>query len=221
MGCTSSTEVIIDPATGQPKKKKTLGGAYPGQRTPTHAPYTPPPTDFSKPYGDTTTSTATSTATATAHFIQYGGGNALVLGTNPQAVPQAGTPQPLFVSVTLPPGVSPGDTIHVKAPDGRLNAITVPPGFVTGDSFTVEFVAAPPPKEEPAPFVPVTAAPISYSTGNDGFAAGFNNTEYIPAKASAMTQDADIDLTEEQEYHHNNNNNNNHNNNNHGRHSGY
>ena len=209
MGCTSSTEVIIDPATGQPKKKKTLGGAYPGQRTPIHAPYAPPPGDFSKPYGET----ATVTSTATAHFIQYGGGNALVLGTNPQAVPQAGTPQPLFVSVTLPPGVSPGDTIHVKAPDGRLNAITVPPGFVTGDSFTVEFVAAPPLKEEPAPFVAATTAPTAapslYNAGDDGFAAGFNNPGFIPAKASATTQDTDIDLTDQQEFHHYYNNNNN------------
>ena len=35
-----------------------------------------------------------------------------------------------------------GQTIHVQAPDGRLNAIVIPPGFGPGSTFTVEF--APP-----------------------------------------------------------------------------
>ena len=32
-----------------------------------------------------------------------------------------------------------GQTIHVQAPDGRLNAIIIPPGFGPGSTFTVEF----------------------------------------------------------------------------------
>jgi hypothetical protein len=35
-------------------------------------------------------------------------------------------------SVTLPDGVSEGQTIHVQAPDGQLNAIVIPPGFGPG-----------------------------------------------------------------------------------------
>jgi len=34
MGCASSTEVVIDPVTGQTKVKHTLGGAPPGLRRP-------------------------------------------------------------------------------------------------------------------------------------------------------------------------------------------
>lgn len=52
---------------GNEKKKKRMGGAYPGQRPPQHQPYTPPATDFGKD------------GQATAHFVAHGGGNALVL----------------------------------------------------------------------------------------------------------------------------------------------
>jgi hypothetical protein len=34
--------------------------------------------------------------------------------------------------VTLPNGVTAGETIHVQAPDGKINAIVVPPGFGPG-----------------------------------------------------------------------------------------
>lgn len=59
---------MTDPHTGMETKKKRLGGAYPGQRRPEHAPYTPPADAFGE--GNTTT---------TAHFVAYGGGNALTL----------------------------------------------------------------------------------------------------------------------------------------------
>ena len=42
MGCTSSTEQVVDPHTGQVKQKKKLGGQYPGQRRAQNAPYVPP-----------------------------------------------------------------------------------------------------------------------------------------------------------------------------------
>lgn len=58
---------MVDPATGQEKKKKSLGGAYPGQRRPQHQPHVPAATEFD------------ANGTATAHFRAYGGGNALTL----------------------------------------------------------------------------------------------------------------------------------------------
>ena len=63
-----------------------------------------------------------------------------------------------FPLVTLPDGVTAGQTIHVQAPDGRLNAIVVPPGFGPGSTFTVEFA----PEEAPVPTAPVaTSAPVA------------------------------------------------------------
>jgi hypothetical protein len=59
-------------------KTTRLGGAYPGQRRPQHAPYVPPASDFN---GD---------GTATVHFVAYGGGNALTL------VQSDGTTKPLM-----------------------------------------------------------------------------------------------------------------------------
>ncbi len=44
--------------------------------------------------------------------------------------------------VTLPSGVHGGDVIHVKAPDGRINAIVVPMGMGPGSTFTVEFASS-------------------------------------------------------------------------------
>jgi hypothetical protein len=79
-------QTTTDPVTGQQKKKKKLGGAYPGQRPPQHDQYTPSNFEGGK---------------ATAHFVQYGGGNALVLvdGPTPSAVqPQQGHAQPVFIS---------------------------------------------------------------------------------------------------------------------------
>jgi hypothetical protein len=111
----------------------------------------------------------------------------------------------LSFAVTLPQGVYPGDTIHVKAPDGRINAIIVPDGMFAGDSFTVEFADAPPPSsgggavenkygyqnppvapsapaEEPEIiFAPATADPeIAFASTalaqTDDFASGFGSS---------------------------------------------
>lgn len=76
----------MDPGTGQQKTKKKLGGAYPGQRRPQNAPYVPPANDFGKD------------GTATAHFIAYGGGNALTLVKQDGShQPEAGKPQPEYI----------------------------------------------------------------------------------------------------------------------------
>eukprot|EP00542_Grammatophora_oceanica_P010776 CAMPEP_0194044312 /NCGR_PEP_ID=MMETSP0009_2-20130614/15808_1 /TAXON_ID=210454 /ORGANISM="Grammatophora oceanica, Strain CCMP 410" /LENGTH=178 /DNA_ID=CAMNT_0038688809 /DNA_START=105 /DNA_END=641 /DNA_ORIENTATION=+ len=177
MGCASSTEVVSDPITGEKKEKKKLGGAYPGRRRKPQAPYQPPPSAFQN-------------GQATAHFVQYGGGNALVLAdgpnpSNPQ--PQQGgggaygKPQKEFVQVTLPAGVNPGDTIHVQAPSGATNAIIVPEGMYAGSTFTVEFDDAPPPasfgKDEEIDLTQpatATATPIAPANNRpDDFVSGF------------------------------------------------
>ena len=112
-------------------------------------------------------------------------------------------------AVTLPDGVTAGQTIHVQAPDGRLNEIIVPPGFGPGSTFTVEFA----PAEEaapPTPVAPVMAQASVAPAGNtaagssvpppapgvdDGFASGFNNPHWRPpppqpAAATAPTATA-------------------------------
>jgi hypothetical protein len=75
----------------------------------------------------------------------------------------------LFITVTLPPGVASGDIIHVKAPDGRLNAIVIPEGMGPGSTFTVEFAnndSAPPPTNmAPGIFVPTVIAEPEVETG--------------------------------------------------------
>lgn len=68
--------------------------------------------------------------------------------------------------------MSPGDTIHVQAPDGRLNAIIVPDGMYPGSTFTVEFASAP---EPPKSSVPVATPAASSTPANDDFVSGFNN----------------------------------------------
>ena len=97
--------------------------------------------------------------------------------------------------VTLPDGVQAGDIIHVKAPDGRLNAITVPEGMGPGSTFTVEFSVdtPPPPKEEeltPGVYVPtVVAEPevemgVPYGGGGDGMETAVakpTTGPYVPA----------------------------------------
>lgn len=186
MGCVSSTQVITDPVTGETKKKKKLGGAYPGQMGQHHAPYQPPASAFQN-------------GKATAHFVSYGGGNALTL-VQPDGTtkPQHGGPESQFVQVTLPDGVVSGQKIHVQAPDGRINEIIVPNGFGAGSTFTVEFApasAAPPPSNEnkipvqqAAEFnntrIPANDAPVATASavphGDDGFASGFNNPNWRP-----------------------------------------
>jgi hypothetical protein len=191
-----------------------MGGAYPGQMSPSHAPYQPPASAFEN-------------GQATAHFVSYGGGNALSLAQpGGSTKPQHGGPASKFIKVTLPAGVVAGQTIHVRAPDGQLNEIIVPNGFGPGSSFTVEFAppnALPPaydnkvPEQEAAAINntrPVATAP-SYGNrvepmappavtnhGDDGFASGFNNPNWTPpaqqqvhAYSATNTHDPDIDLT--------------------------
>jgi hypothetical protein len=64
-------------------------GSYPGHLRPQHNQYQP--SEFNN-------------GQATAHFVQYGGGNALVLtdGPNPTTIqPQHGQEQPLLISGTF------------------------------------------------------------------------------------------------------------------------
>lgn len=104
-------------------------------------------------------------------------------------------------TVTLPEGVVAGQTIHVQAPDGRLNAIIVPPGFGPGSTFTVEFAPEAPPETAAAAPMAETASPYNpeynkeqqqqqpyvvppqESRPDDGFASGFGNSNYVPTAA--------------------------------------
>jgi hypothetical protein len=165
------------------KAKKKLGGAYPGQRRPNHQPFIPPESACGKD------------GQAVVHFKAYGGGNALTLvKQDGSAQPAVGVKPPEYIEVTLPEGVSEGQTIHVQAPDGRLNAIIVPPGFGPGMTFTVEFAdAVPPPTadvtavatNDPASATTTTAVPAD-DRPDDGFVSGFNNPHYQPPPPAAQ-----------------------------------
>ena len=181
--CLLRNQVTTDPFTGQPKTKNTLGGAYPGQRRPTGTPYAPPASTFSN-------------GQATVHFKAYGGGNALTLvQQDGSSHPASGIPAaklPEYVSVTLPDGVTAGQTIHVQAPDGKVNAIVVPAGFGPGSTFTVEFAPdeAPPLEKYTMSSSPydsntvAAATPAPPSGGTDDFATGFGRP---PVTANATT----------------------------------
>lgn len=105
-----------------------------------------------------------------------------------------------LIVVTLPQGVTEGQTIHVQAPNGKINAIVVPPGFGPGSTFTVEFApdekpATAPPQPPPFPTKQPEATtnyqsvvPPSTTThqGDDGFASGFNNPNYRPPAPTAQ-----------------------------------
>jgi hypothetical protein len=181
MGCASSTEIVTDPHTGQKKTKTKLGGAYPGNRRQANKPYTPPASQFTN-------------GQATAHFVNYGGGNALVLKQdNGLAQPQVGASpvgkQPEYIQVTLPDGVYGGQKIQVAAPDGRLNEIIVPTGFGPGSTFTVEFADGPAPPPPPQKFEqgPSTYTP-NYTPYVTTPATRANATSnYNTAPASAQT----------------------------------
>ena len=148
-----------------------LGGAYPGNRVKPSQPYAP--------HGQFVG------GEATAHFVSYGGGNALVLQEGGIAQSVHGK-DAQFVSVTLPDGVRSGDVIHVAAPDGRINEVEVPSGFGPGMSFTVEFADATSSSkaetshETQSTFPTTTAAPASNPYHDDGFASGFNNPSFAP-----------------------------------------
>ncbi len=64
--------------TGEKKEKHKLGGSYPGNRRTPQQAYTPSASEFN------------SNGQAVAHFVSYGGGNALVLKQDGIAQPQAG-----------------------------------------------------------------------------------------------------------------------------------
>ena len=96
-----------------------------------------------------------------------------------------------------------GQTIHVQAPDGRVNEIIVPDGFGPGSTFTVQFAdekinsSMPPPPppsanyHQPAPYnfnkppeqayyptaaaTPATNPGSGVGGGDDGFVSGFHN----------------------------------------------
>mmetsp|Transcript_30769 Transcript_30769/g.62384 ORF Transcript_30769/g.62384 Transcript_30769/m.62384 type:complete len:135 (+) Transcript_30769:458-862(+) len=109
------------------------------------------------------------TRTATAHFVAYGGGNALVLMDKPNRAAKVvddndGSKQE-FIEVTLPANVNPGDVIHVKNQKGQINAIVVPDGMGPGSTFTVEFDTgdAPMAEEEIAVAVPEPEISVSAS----------------------------------------------------------
>lgn len=133
------------------------------------------------------------TAVANVHFVTCAaGGNALTLVGRPNRVEPAGSDaKAQYISVTLPANVHAGDVIHVKAPDGRLNAITVPQGMGPGSTFTVEFSAdtPSPAKEEdlaPGVYVPTVEAEPDIAVGYPEPAAGVETavaqpTTYVPA----------------------------------------
>ena len=66
--------------------------------------------------------------------------------------------------VTIPDGVKAGQTIHVQAPDGRLNAVIVPDGFGPGDVFTVEFATT---TTATADTTKINVNPNKYDTGSN------------------------------------------------------
>jgi hypothetical protein len=78
-------QVVTDPHTGQQKTKHKMGGSYPGNRRTPNKAYTPNASEFN------------SQGQATAHFINYGGGNALVLQQGGMAQPVVGKKKPSFV----------------------------------------------------------------------------------------------------------------------------
>uniref|UniRef100_A0A7S4A9U4 Uncharacterized protein n=1 Tax=Pseudo-nitzschia australis TaxID=44445 RepID=A0A7S4A9U4_9STRA len=198
MGAASSTQTKTDPHTGQTKTKHKMGGSFPGNRRQAHNTYAPPASEFSN-------------GKATSHFVNYGGGNALVLKQGGMAKPQMGaatataTP-PEYIQVTLPQGVHAGQTIRVAAPDGRLNEITIPQGFGPGSTFTVEFAppgAQPPQQSKQDSYGYGSAAPTATAAPaqaipppqqndyDDGFATGFNNPNFVQQATPASSVGAD------------------------------
>ena len=134
--------------------------------------------------------------------MAYGGGNALTLQqVDGSTAPQTGGPpsSSQFIQVTIPPGVHEGQTIHVQAPDGRVNAIVVPTGFGPGSTFTVEF--APETPQTSAPPASSGPPPGQSSLPDDGFATGFNNPNWrppAPAPVAASAPYEVVPLTEEE-----------------------
>lgn len=111
--------------------------------------------------------------------------------------------------VTLPDGVESGQTIHVQAPDGRVNAIVIPPGFGPGSTFTVEFapdVTSAPAAASASSNAPM--APAAYTTNTapspndpmakpaDGYYGGYGTTAATaPAAPTATAYPANANYT--------------------------
>jgi hypothetical protein len=176
--------------TGKTTEKKRLGGAYPGQRRPHHNPYTPTESQFDKLTGQ-----------AVVHFKAYGGGNALTLvqqdGTaQPQSGVGSGGSGTQYVQVTLPPGVTAGQEIHVQAPDGSINAIVIPPGFGPGSTFTVEFAKPDEvaPSSKQSDYTPPTFQAEVYNNNINSVNAQFDTTPVAhaePVNTNANNSTAD------------------------------
>jgi len=154
--------------------------AYPGNKRVAKPVYQPGDADYKK--------VNSTTAVCTAHFVTCPGGNALRLVDKPNraenTIPSTAGGLAKYIQVTLPPGVNSGDIIHVKAPDGRMNAISVPAGMGPGSTFTVEFSddTTFPQKEEdltPGVYVPTVVAQLELETGvPTGNNYGYNASSY-------------------------------------------
>ena len=119
-----------------------------------------------------------------------------------------------ILAVTLPDGVYGGQTIHVQAPNGKLNEIIVPDGFGPGSTFTVEFAddaamqhdkfkgqqqqyasttkqsyATPATTSDSNnyPTADTNRVPNSRADYDDGFASGFQNPNFVPGPVSSST----------------------------------
>jgi hypothetical protein len=114
--------------------------------------------------------------------------------------------------VTLPDGVSAGQTIHVQAPNGETNAIVIPEGFGPGSTFTVEFAPQHAPEgnipQKQSPSAPSSTAVQSATHSplqDDGFATGFNNPGWKPphtataAAVAATEPDVEVDAIGDQD----------------------
>lgn len=241
--CVSNAQYAVDPATGQEIKKKRLGGAYPGQRRPQHKPFMPATSQFGpdgkavvhfKAYGGGNAltlvqqdgSSQPATGQPEPQFIQ-GMLNCSKTSINCflKIVPKSDMYSELdysptlgdlclLITVTLPDGVEAGQTIHVQAPDGKVNAIVIPPGFGPGSTFTVEFAPdeIPPskiPNEKPSEFAATSAQPTTSGFPppnnhhvDDGFATGFNNPNWTPptapVSATAVNNEPEVVVSAEQ-----------------------
>jgi hypothetical protein len=162
--------------------------AYPGNKRVAKPTYQPGANEFQQ--------VNATTATATAHFITCPGGNALKLADRPNRaeVPSGSDGLAKYIQVTIPPGVNAGDIIHVKAPDGRMNAITVPSGYGPGSTFTVEFSSddnIPPLEPEdlaPGVYVPTVMAQPELETGVPSYVPEYGGgVSYGSAVGGAVT----------------------------------
>lgn len=74
-----------------------------------------------------------------------------------------------YLSVTVPPGVSPGQEIQVAAPDGRMISVVVPQFMGPGSKFTVAFPSSESSESNPAddPVATTTSPPPPSPTNSN------------------------------------------------------